>query len=90
MKTLTYTYHTRHPDGYSPPLGTPAPTDPLRRRGHETGDAELIYRQGQVVACAAHAPVRLHGCAYALLCREPLARTGWQSATAVALTGGRV
>jgi hypothetical protein len=90
MKTLTYTYHTCHPDDYTPPPGTPAPTVPLRRSDHQTGDAELIDQQAQPIVYAVHTPVRLHGCAYAFLCCALFAGTGWHSATAVALTGSRV
>jgi hypothetical protein len=42
------------------------------------------------VAYAEAVSARLHGSAYALVCRELLASTGWQSATVVAFGGGRV
>jgi hypothetical protein len=90
MNTITCKYRAHHPRARSTVLGTPSLTVPLRRSERETGDAELIDQQGQLVARAAVVPARLHGSAYALVCRELLASTGWQSATVVAFEGGRV
>ena len=90
MNTITHKYHTHNPRARSTVLGTPSLTVPLRRSEHETGDAELIDQQGQLVAYAEAVSARLHGSAYALVCGELLASTGWQSATVVAFEGGRV